>query len=489
MKRKHDVQLITYADSLGGDLKQLNELLNTAFSGLFSGVHILPPFPSSADRGFAPIDYTRIEPSFGSWEDIKTIGASHEVLLDLMVNHISSRSPQFQDFLAQGDASPYARFFLTPEQVCGSRDIPTEALNQIILRRPKPWSDYQTKQGETLRIWTTFGQTDPSEQIDLDVNNPEVRAYFEELFRLFASQGVSAIRLDAVGYVNKKMGTSCFFVEPDIYEFLDWAESAVKRQQMSLLSEIHANSAVQYKLARQGRQVYDFLLPYTVLHTLINRDSRLLYQILENRPENQITMLDCHDGVPVQPDMEGWLEPESTWNVVNTCKKRGARFTRLHSAERGREEMPDVHQICGTFYSLLGEDDLSYLIARAIQLFVPGTPQIYYVGLLAGANDEQQRSVEGDDRGLDRHNYTQEEILDTIERPVVTSLFSLIRLRNSHPAFQGTFLPVPSPSHMFQLHWKKEQEECCLDVDLRTMAATVTFTKNGQRICKPLADL
>ena len=118
MAVKNQVQLITYPDSLGGDLKTLNNVLLKHFSDIFKGgVHILPPFPSSGDRGFAPLTYLEIEPSFGTWDDIKAIGENFDVLVDLMVNHISRQSKYFQDFLKKGRKSEYADLFITLDKI------------------------------------------------------------------------------------------------------------------------------------------------------------------------------------------------------------------------------------------------------------------------------------------------------------------------------------------------------------------------------------
>ena len=92
-------QLLTYPDSLGGDLPALGDLLDGPLAGIFHGVHVLPPFPSSGDRGFAPLTYERIEPRFGSWDDVRRIAERHDVLLDLMINHISRESSEFKDFV------------------------------------------------------------------------------------------------------------------------------------------------------------------------------------------------------------------------------------------------------------------------------------------------------------------------------------------------------------------------------------------------------
>ena len=176
MAVKNQVQLITYPASLGGDLRSLHQVLGTHFPGLFKGgLHILPPFPSSGDRGFAPLTYLEIEPSFGTWEQVRQLGAEHDLLLDLMVNHISAKSAYFQDFLKKGRGSAYADLFLTVEKIWPDGNPPPEEVEKIFLRRTEPFSEFTIEaSGETEKVWTTFGKVTPSEQIDLDVSSLEL---------------------------------------------------------------------------------------------------------------------------------------------------------------------------------------------------------------------------------------------------------------------------------------------------------------------------
>jgi len=215
---------MTYADSLGGDLAALDGFLRGTLDGLFAGVHILPPFPSSGDRGFAPVTYDEIDPSFGSWKDIERLAKRHDVLLDLMINHVSRQSAEFIDFLRHGRQSPFADLFITVDKVWPRGDPPTADVARIFLRKPdSPFSTVIIEDtGEQERVWTSFGNKDWSEQIDLDVTSPKTRARITDWLRSFAARGVRIVRLDAVGYVIKKAGTSCFMVEPEIYDFLDW---------------------------------------------------------------------------------------------------------------------------------------------------------------------------------------------------------------------------------------------------------------------------
>lgn len=472
------VQLITYPDSLGGDLKALRHVLDTSLSHLFKGgVHILPPFPSSGDRGFAPLTYLEIDPAFGTWEDIRAIGDDYDVLVDLMVNHVSRQSAYFRDFLEKGRASGHADLFLTLDKIWPDGRPVQSDIDAMFLRRPRPYSTYPIAgTGREESVWTTFGKTDPSEQIDLDVGSEAARKLLKSYFEHFKANNVKIVRLDAVGYVIKKPGTSCFFVEPDIYEFLDWTMETARSMDIELLPEVHSHPSIQYKLAERGFWIYDFILPYRILEALLTRDGRELARYLKVRPSKQFTMLDCHDGIPVKPDLDGLLDTKAARRVVDLCVSRGANLSLILSDEHKAADGFDVHQIRCSYYAMLDRDDNAYLAARAIQFFAPGIPQVYYVGLLAGDNDLERVASTGEGREINRHNYTMQEIERSLGKDVVQRLFKLIRFRNEHAAFDGEFEVVDAPDEALLLRWSNGDHACELHVDWRTYHSWISYT-------------
>jgi sucrose 6(F)-phosphate phosphorylase len=482
MTIKNQVQLITYPDSLGGDLSGLESNIEQYFPGLFpGGIHILPPFPSSGDRGFAPLTYAEIEPAFGTWEDIKRIGEKSPVLLDLMVNHISAKSAFFQDFLKNGRGSRYADMFITldkfwPDGIPDQKDI-----DKMFLRRTVPYSEFSVGPiGQIERVWTTFGKTTPSEQIDMDVNSPVTRKLLADFMENFGRNNVTMLRLDAVGYVTKKLGTSCFFDEPEIYDFLEWISNLAHAHNIEILPEIHTHYQTQFKLAQKGYWIYDFILPYAILDAFINKTNQRLNDYLKARPPHQFTMLDCHDGVPLKPDLNGLYKLEDAQKIVDTCLERGGNLSRIISSSHKDADGLDVHQIRGTYFSLLDCNDTAYLAARAIQFFVPGIPQVYYVGLLAGKNDVAAVEKSGEGREINRHNYTKDEIEREMDRDVVKKLMQLIRFRNTHPAFNGIFAVEPGSDQELNLLWKNADSWVKLSVSLEPLSAAITFTEIGK---------
>src|SRR5260221_8117588 len=205
------VHLLTYANRLGGSrLEDLQRLLDGPLKGIFGGVHILPFFDpvDGADGGFDPIDHSAVDPRIGAWSDINTLSATHEITADLIINHISSRSLQFQDFLKNGDKSPHSGMFLTFGSV-----FPNGATEEDLLRiyRPRPGLPFTTFTHSTSQksiLWTTF----TSQQIDLNVRHPQGDAYLKAILHKFQEQGIKTVRLDAAVVFIYKPGSHSFFI-------------------------------------------------------------------------------------------------------------------------------------------------------------------------------------------------------------------------------------------------------------------------------------
>jgi len=479
---KNQAQLIAYVDRLpGGTFGALRQLLDGPLEGACGGVHVLPFYHpiDGADAGFDPIDHTQVDARLGTWDDVAAVAARTDLMADVIVNHISRRSPQFQDFDRHGADSPYSGLFLTCARIFphGVTEADLIALNGP--RPTLPFTKHRNARGEQSLLWTTF----TSEQIDIDVGHPEGRRYLTAILDRLHAAGVRAIRLDAVGYAIKKAGTSCFMI-PETRAFIDDITTQAHALGMDVLVEVHGHYLAQIEVASQVDWVYDFALPPLLLHLLYTRDSAPLRRWLELRPRNAVTVLDTHDGIGVADvgddpagQRPGLLPADSITAVVETIHTRSRGESRLASGDAARNV--DTHQINCTFYDALGRRDNEYIVARAIQCFVPGIPQIYYVGLLAGTNDVERLRRSGEGRDINRHSYSAAELSQALQQPVVKALLALLRLRNTHPAFQGRFSIGASPADALDLRWEGEACFARLDVDLTQMRAVVTCSDNG----------
>ena len=468
---QNQAQLIAYVDRLtGGTFRDLERLLAGPLSGAFGGVHVLPFFHpiDGADAGFDPIDHTVVDPRLGSWDDVRALARQTDVMADVIVNHVSSRSPQFEDYLQGGVNSRSAGMFLTYSHVFPHGACEADLLALHRLRHDLPFTTYRIAQEEVV-LWTTFTR----QQIDIDVHHAEGRRYLDAVLTQFHHAGIRAIRLDAVGFAVKKAGTSCFMI-PETLAFISEFTARAHALEIEVLVETHAHHLEQIRMARQVDWVYDFALPPLVLHTLYTRDATPLTRWLDVRPRNAITVLDTHDGIGVR-DAADLLSGDAIDAIVETIHERSGGESR--EASGGAAQNLDVSQINCTFYDALGRRDDAYLVARALQCFVPGIPQIYYVGLLAGSNDMALLRRTGVGRDINRHYYAMGEVQQELRRPVVQSLLSLLMLRNTHPAFAGAFTVKSMAPTGLAMEWRDGDAWATLDVSLTDMSASVTCSR------------
>ncbi|MGN1037260.1 MAG: sucrose phosphorylase [Ruminococcus sp.] len=428
MNLQNKIMLITYADSMGKNLKELHEVLNKHYREAVGGVHILPFFPSSADRGFAPMRYDKVDEAFGNFSDIESIGKDYYLMFDFMVNHISASSEYFQDFLQKKESSEYKDFFIRYSKFWNGE--PTqEQIDKIYKRKPRaPYIEAEFEDGSKEKIWCTFCE----EQIDLDVTKDKTKEFIRRTLKDMCRHGAAVIRLDAFAYAVKKADTSCFFIEPDIWELLYDIEKIVKEENAEILPEIHEHYTIPMKIAEKGFWIYDFALPVLTLHALYNHTGKYLKDWLEKCPMKQFTTLDTHDGIGIV-DVKDLLPDEEIEAVKEQMYSQGANVKKIYSSEAYNNL--DIYQVNTTYYSALGNNDDAYLLARAIQFFAPGIPQVYYVGMLAGSNDIELMERTKNGRDINRHYYSMEEVEKEQSRPVVQKLKELMVLRNTHPAF------------------------------------------------------
>lgn len=482
---KNQVQLITYVDRLsGGGIRDLRALLCGPLQGLFGAVHLLPFFHpiDGADAGFDPADHTQVDERLGTWQDVRELAAKLDVMADVIVNHISSDSPQFRDFSRNGRLSKYDGLFLTLDAVFpeGARE---SALTAIYRPRPGlPFTPVTLENGEKRILWTTF----TSRQIDINVRHPQGRAYLERILQLFGASGIRMVRLDAVGYAVKRAGSSCFML-PETYRFIAEFGALARSLGMEVLIEVHSHYRRQIEIAAHVDWIYDFALPPLVLHAIFFGTARYLKEWIAIRPVNCLTVLDTHDGIGIidaGPDTSG---PEPVPGLVPP-EELEQLVERVHARSRGESRRAtgasasnlDLYQVNCTFYDALGRDDQEYLLARAVQFFLPGVPQVYYVGLLAGGNDMELLARTGTGRDINRHYFGSAELSAALERPVVRDLTALIRLRNTHAAFAGTFELMKTSEDLLSVRWSAGAERAELRVDFGQRSWTVEYTEAGE---------
>lgn len=453
--------ILVYAERVGGNLAEIEKLLKTSLKD-FDGIHVLPFFHpyDGDDAGFDPIDHTIVDPRLGNWSDFKRISQTHELTADLIVNHASNLSPEFLDWQKNGNASPYSQMFLTFDTVFpeGANE---EQINSFYRPRPGfPFTAYEVA-GKRRLVWTTFM---PS-QVDIDIKHAKGQAYLRRVLEALKSGGVKVVRLDAVGYAVKTPGTDSFMTEETL-EFVREITELIHSYDMRVLVEVHAHYTQQLEISPLVDLIYDFQTAPLLLHSVFTGTVDRLDKWFSIRPDNCLNVLDTHDGYGVIDGgpiggRPGLITQDEMAHIFEVAEKNTAGHSALASVVPQWFSLP--HQINATLPSIVN-NDTGYVLMRAVQFFLPGEPQVYYVGLLNGKDDKELFAKTQQGRDVNRHHYTPQEIQQQLQDPVTQAIVALARVRK-HPAFEGDFSFKALGQSTMQLAWRLNQEKITLTID------------------------
>lgn len=484
--------LNAYPDSMGGRLSAAVELLSgEPMKGAFSSFYILPSlYHHDLDRGFSVVDYG-INEALASKEDLEHLrDLGIDLKLDFVLNHASARSPQFMDLVKNGDSSEYKDFFIDWNRFWeGSGEMTEEGyvrprqeyLDVMFFRKPGlPLLMVEFPDGTKHPYWNTFYQEvkdgEYYGQMDLNVKSPMVWDFYRDTLKTLASYGAATVRLDAFAYADKEVGERNFLNEPGTWQLLEKVKGLAAPDGLELLPEIHASysEGVFRQIADKGYVGYDFFLPGLLIDAIANGRSEYLAKWAQEIVDSDmklVNMLGCHDGIPVL-DLKGFLPDEDIDSLIDLIVSRGGMVKNLH----GQTNM--YYQVNAAYYSALGADDDAMLLARAIQLFMPAKPQIWYLDLFAGRNDIEAASAgESSHKEINRTNLTDAQIREALKKPVVKEQLELIKLRNSHPAFaEGAEVTVDSTPDTLTLTWKNGDDAATLRADLKNVKYEIDAT-------------
>ena len=563
--------LNAYPDSIGKTLSDtVTFLKRPELKDAFSLFYILPTFfNSDLDRGFSIIDYDINEElvSPDALDDLNELGI--QIKLDMVVNHLSVRSPQFVDLLQKGNESTYRDFFIDWNEfwamhgTMGKNDhvVPhKEHLDKLFMRKPDlPILKIRFPDGSLQSYWNTFyqkvefdeitaedfkhiNQLDPQQaaniahsikvvienkgqlesvdmediarcngglskedlisavchkreflgQMDLNARSERVWEFYDETLRKLSEYGAKIIRLDAFAYLHKEPGQPNFFNRPGTWDYLERLRGIARKYDLTIFPEIHAEygAGIHEEIAQQGYPVYDFFFPGLVIDALDRGCNKALLRwimAIKTKGLQTINMLGCHDGIPVL-DLhgkkvngtyrKGLLSDKRIDATIKRIIGRGGMTKNLYDAD-GKKI--DYYQVNATFFSALGEDERKLRLARAIQMFMPGLPQVWYLDLFAGTND-YAAAKRGRTAGHKEINRTTLEIIDIelgLKRPIVRDQLDLIRLRNVSPAFDGEMKILKTKSHRLHISWQHPEATATLKADLRKHSFTV-YQSNGK---------
>ncbi len=441
---QRDVVLITYADQIGsendtplGALRRF--LLANGLDRCLNTVHLLPFFPYSSDDGFSVIDYRSVDPQCGSWNDIRRLGEGFDLMFDLVLNHVSQHSDWFQQYL-QG-REPYTRYFVEAD--------PKQDLSAVTRPRSLPLlTAYETSRG--LRwVWTTFS----ADQVDLNFAEPEVLLEMLGILLEFVSRGARIVRLDAIAYLWKQIGTSCIHLPPthEVVKLMRDVLDAVAPRTI-LLTETnvpHAENVSYFGAGDEAHMVYQFSLPPLLLDAVLNQDAVPLRQWLaglEAAPPGTtyFNFTASHDGIGVRP-LEGLIPRERLERLIQACRDRGGLVSTRHNPD-GNDS---PYELNITYLDAVGDPGDPdprrhagrFLLTQAIMLALRGIPGVYFHSLVGTPNDLDGVRASGHARRINRRKYEIGELEEhlayhgSLQQLVFAGYQSMLQTRRKQPAF------------------------------------------------------
>jgi sucrose phosphorylase len=326
--------------------------------------------------------------------------------------------------------------------------------------------------------------------MDLNARSDKVWEFYDETLRKLSDYGAKIIRLDAFAYLHKEPGQPNFFNRPGTWDYLKRLRNIAQKYKLIIFPEIHAEygAGIHEEIAREGYPIYDFFFPGLVINALESgKNAALLRWIsdIQTQGLQTINMLGCHDGIPIldlngkqvngsyRPGLLDDIQIEATMEAII---ERGGLTKNLFGAD-GKKI--DYYQVNATYFSALGEDEQKLLLARAIQMFMPGIPQVWYLDLFAGTNDyaAAERGRTAGHKEINRTTLKQIDIELGMERAVVLDQLELIRLRNNSPAFSGEMKVIKSEPHILHISWQHPQASARLLANLADHSFTVYHTE------------
>lgn len=437
-----DVLLITYADSIiKKNQKNLITLSNflTKYCKEFTYVHILPFFPFSSDDGFAVEDYKKIKKEHGSWNDLKKITKSFKIMVDLVINHCSSRNRLFKNFLENKD--PGKEFFISSQ-----KKFPTS--KKIVRPRSSDLSKKVLINGKDNYVWCTFGH----DQVDFNFKNPSVLIYFFEIIKFYLDQNIKALRLDAVAFLWKELGTRCINL-PQTHNIIRLIRLIIDNFYNKTLIITETNIPSHENLTYFGNNneahcIYNFSLAPLLIHAIISGNSFYLKKWSRGMPPAQennsyLNFLSTHDGIGMRP-VEGILPEMEVKKYFRFFKKQGGLFS--YRTNKGKKS---VYEVNITLLEALkecynGKDKYifdRFVLAHTILFSMEGIPAIYIQNFLGSKNDNIKVKKTNSFRSINRKNWNYDSLTkiinnkSTINNKILNSIKTLIVLRKKQIAF------------------------------------------------------
>ena len=381
-----DAVLITYADMVSKEgtnpLATLREFSTARLKGAFSAIHILPFYPWTSDDGFSVVDYREVDKRYGNWEDVSKLSEEFELMFDLVLNHCSSKSPWFREYVS--GVEPGKNYIMEGDE--------KDDLTAVVRPRSSPLlTPYQTRAGER-QVWTTFS----SDQVDLDWTSADLLFEFLDIIMFYASMGCRILRLDAVAFLWKEVGTNCLHL-PKTHEMIKLIRNFIEvvAPEVLILTETnvpHHENVSYFGKGDEAHAVYQFSLPPLLLHGLLRGTAQHISswaKNLESPPKgcHFLNFTASHDGIGVRP-LEGILPTDEILALAEEIKGNGGCIS-MRKMEDG-SEFP--YELNTTYYGALADHadqkigEKRFLCSQAIALAMKGIPAVYFHSLCGTEN-------------------------------------------------------------------------------------------------------
>lgn len=433
-----DQLLITYGDSIQSTeqapLLALKQFADEHLQGCVSAIHVLPFFPFSSDDGFAVIDYRAVRDDLGDWSDVRALGEHFDLMFDLVINHCSREHLWFADFV--GNRAPGNEFFLDSDPRLDYSEV-TRPRNSPLLTR------IHTYRG-VRHVWTTFSE----DQVDLNFANPNVFAAFAEILLFYLEQGARFIRLDAVAFLWKRIGTNCMSL-PETHAAVRAMRSLLDAAQLptQLLTETnvpHAENVSYFGDRNEAHMVYQFSLAPLLLYSYLFRDATYLTdwaRQLEPAPDGcaYLNFLASHDGIGLRP-LEGLVPPPAVQALVDRAHELGGYVT-LRALPDGSETAYEMNISLFSAFGGTAADVPAFLAAHQLLLAFQGVPALYLHSLFGTLNDHAGVESTGRTRSINRAQLMLPELTARLadatspHAHIFNALRDMLRIRREQPAF------------------------------------------------------
>ena len=437
-----DSILITYGDTIiDGEekgLATLGKFMDTFVKDAIGSVHLLPMYPYTSDDGFSVVDYREINPDLGTWDDVKKLSESYGMMYDAVINHISKSSEWFQGYL-KGE-TPYKDYFITCD--------PDADYSKVTRPRALPLlTKFDTAEGEKY-LWTTFSD----DQIDLNFESPELLAEILDILVMYGRNGAKFIRLDAIGFMWKELGTTCMHL-PETHELIKLMKDVLLdySPDTRIITETNVphkdNISYFGQDADEADLVYQFPLPPLTMFTFLSENTDALMNWMDtlDLPNDKVSyfnFLSSHDGIGVRPT-EGILTVEERDLLVNSTLKHGG----VVSYKDNGDGTKSPYELNINYQDALAGPDASdkerigkFLAAETLLLSLQGVPGIYIHSLLGSRNDYYGKTVSGIPRRINRekldYSYVSEQLTEeTNRKQIFDTMIERLNLRKSESAF------------------------------------------------------